>query len=979
LVGRTAELSRLEDAVASAAAGRGTVALVPGEAGIGKTRLVSELGDRVRLSGSTVLIGTCVAGVGSGLPYLPLVEALRPLRLTAVLDELTGDLNELVQLIPELGAAGSASTPSRRADRQLRIFRETVELLDRVGGNQATVLVLEDLHWADASTLGLVSYLAHAVREHRILVVATYRIDQPGEDLRRLEVELVRSGAATLVELGPLSDQELAQLLSAASVGRLDPAIVASICDRSEGNPFFAEELLAAEGAGEETVPRILRDVLLQRFDQLGGKTRAVVRLAASSSRAIPYRLLAAAAPCDGHDLMEALREAVELGVLVPDPAAGTFRFRHALLAEACYATVLPGEREEIHARLAQALVDDPASAARPIAGELAHHWAAAGRPVEALRASVSAAREAEAVAGRTETLRHLERVLELWRQVDDPGAIAGLDRDEVLRWAAEVAHFGGAPGRAAELMREALAEPSAEADVVQLGMMHERLGTYLLPIGERGAAMAAYVRALELVPADPPSAERATVLASYGRGLMLAGRWEESTAACEQALALGAVLDDERPTLRARAVLGVDLCLLGAGRVAVTCLLRARELAREYGSVQDELHTYVQLSDALLIQGRLAEAAAEALEGLDKSRQHGYQRSSGVILGANAAEALFALGEWSRAEEVLDRTLRDTGGFRPEGVHVVCAQVAIGRGRLGLAHEHLELGARASTEPQAKAAFAALQAEVALWEGGFDLALKVVDGALHDEEPGDLRYREPHLCALGLRVLVERVRRAAIRRDAAVVADTRRSAGVLLERARSSVARAAAVSPEASGWTAVAESEHTRVAGLPNPDRWQDAAAIWEQLHRPYPAAYCRWRLAEALLAAGAPRTDAVLPAREAHRTARRLGAPLLLHDVEQLARRARLDLAGSDESATPDDGDVLGLTAREREVLQLLARGYTNREIASELAMSVKTASVHVSHILRKLDVTRRLEAAEIAHGLMPPSAAPERLTDD
>ena len=288
-------------------------------------------------------------------------------------------------------------------------------------------------------------------------------------------------------------------------------------------------------------------------------------------------------------------------------------------------------------------------------------------------------------------------------------------------------------------------------------------------------------------------------------------------------------------------------------------------------------------------------------------------------------------------------RTLRDTGGFRPEAVHILCARLARGQGRFELAREHLELGARASDEPQSKAAYAALVAELALWEGRFDDALGVVDRVLQDKEPSDLLIREPHLCALGLRAVVERVRQAAVRRDDAVI-------GFPEQRTRAARARtplgagAAAVSPEADGWAAGAESEHTRVEGSSSPERWQAAAAIWEQLERPYLAAYCRWRLVEALLAAGAPRTDAIRQAREAHRTARHLAAAPLLHELEQLAQRARLDLAGADPSALPDDGDALGLTAREREVLLLLARGYTNREIASELTISVKTASVHV-----------------------------------
>jgi DNA-binding CsgD family transcriptional regulator/tetratricopeptide (TPR) repeat protein len=968
-VGRRAELTRLEDAVASASAGQGAIALVAGEAGIGKTRLVGELCDRAGQSGSTVLIGRCIDVVGSGLPFLPLVEAIRSLHDAPALQELTADLRELPRLVPELGDV-SALTPDAPGATQLRLFQETVELLDRVSDDRPVVLVLEDLHWADASTLGLLSYLAYAVRDRRILVVATYRTSPPGVDLPRLVVELVRAGTATLLELAPLGERELTQLLNETSGESLEPPLAASICARSEGNPFFAEELLAAARDGDESVPPVLRDVLLERFDLLGGEARAVLRVAAASSRDIPYQLLAAIVPYDGPDLVRVLREAVEGGLLVADARAGTFRFRHALLAETVYETVLPGEREEIHARLARALVDDPAAAASTISGELAHHWAAAGRNAEALRASVAAARAAEAVAGRAEALRHLERVLELWPHVDGAETLVDLDLGEVLQWAAEVAYFAGVGARAPELIRQALTLPGAGDNPVRLGLLHERLATYLFPIGERAAAMAASAHAVELVPPEPPTAERAMVLSAYGHALMLAWRFDESKATCEEAIEVAAAIDDQRPALRAKAVLGVALFQLGAWSDGLECLRNAREMARKYGLVRDELRTYVLLSDVFLMRGDLDAAVADALEGLAKAGRHGYQRSSGMVMGANAAEALLGLGEWSQADEVLQNTLRDTGGFRPEGVHIVCAQLALGRGQLELAREHLEIGAHAREEPQSKAAYAALEAELALCERRHDDVLMVIDGALLSEEPGDLHIREPRLCTLGLRALVECVRLAAVGRDAAAGDGARRRGHVLLERARRSASRAAAVSPEAGGWAVVAEAEHTRMEGSSSAERWRDAIAIWERLGRPYPAAYCRLRLAEALLAAGASRIDAAKPARAAHQVAARLAATPLLQELERLAQRARLDLAGLETGSLPDDGDALGLTVREREVLQLLARGYTNREIAGELTISVKTASVHVSHILRKLDVTNRIEAAEIAHRLTPGS---------
>ena len=309
-------------------------------------------------------------------------------------------------------------------------------------------------------------------------------------------------------------------------------------------------------------------------------------------------------------------------------------------------------------------------------------------------------------------------------------------------------------------------------------------------------------------------------VLAAYGHALMLAWRLDESRAACGEALAVAAAIGDERPALRARAVLGMSLYLLGFADDGTACLHDARQLARENGLVRDELRAQVLLSDVLLMQGRLAEAVKEALHGLALSRQHGYERSSGVVLGANAAEALLLLGDWSRAEEVLETTMLCTGGFRPEGVHIVCAQLELGRGQLRLAREHLELGARAGDEPQSRAAYAAISAELALWEGRFDDAIELVDRALALGERCDLQIREHRICALGLWAEAERVSDATVRRETATVERSQRHADELLKRARRSASRAANMASEASGWLAVAEAEHSRVAGMPSPDQ---------------------------------------------------------------------------------------------------------------------------------------------------------------
>ena len=436
----------------------------------------------------------------------------------------------------------------------------------------------------------------------------------------------------------------------------------------------------------------------------------------------------------------------------------------------------------------------------------------------------------------------------------------------------------------------------------------------------------------------------------------------------------VAAAIGDDRPALRALDVLGLDLHHLGRTAEGIECLQDSRRRARERGTARDELRTYVYLSDLLLTGGRLPEAARDALEGMAAARRLGYERSIGGVMAANAAEALLGLGDWARAEELLDAALRAAGGFRPEGLHILLAELALGAASSGPHGGTWNRVRRAALEPQSTAAYACLQAELALWEGRPEEAASALDRVLRSDAAGDVQIRGARLCALALRAETERAQLAALRRDTTGVDAARRRARRLLDRARRSAADAAAVTPDAAGWLAIAEAEHSRVEGRSSPERWRSAIAVWDELERPYPAGYCRWRYAEALLSAGSSRMEAAIPAREARKIASDLGARPLQGELDLLAQRARLDLADHSAQEPLDQDNALGLTPREREVLQLLARGCTNREIATELVISTKTASVHVSHILRKLDVPSRIDAARIAHRLAPPLAAPE-----
>jgi DNA-binding CsgD family transcriptional regulator/tetratricopeptide (TPR) repeat protein len=937
-IGRARELAEFERALEAVHAGSGQTVLLAGEAGIGKTRLASELAGRARAEGFEVLLGRSIDLVGTELPYQPFVEALRPLADLRQADE------------PPAGS-------------QLRVFEQTLALLTERAAAAPLLLVLEDLHWADTSTLDLVVFLAHNLDDRQVLLLGTYRADDltSAERTRRFADSLRRSGSATALELGPLAHDDLAALLEARADAPVPAAVTDTIAERSEGNPFFAEELLAvADRTGE--LPRGLRDVLLERVAQLDPRTRSLLRLAAAAGRDVAYPLLCAAAAIPERDVRESLRRAVDHRVLVADPATGSFRFRHALLAEAIYTTVLPGEREDLHARLAQELARR--AAASP--AELARHWAAAGRSSEALAASVEAARQAEAVFGLAEAHAHLERALALWPGVPDAAGLAGIDLAELCAWTGALAGLVGAAARAVELAQRAIELVGAQ-DPHRAALLHVGLGEYLLDIGSKDGLLAAFERAVELVPAEPPSPERAYALGSLAGGLMVDWRHAESLPIAEQALALARGIGAREAEIRALTVLGGDLAYLGRGEEGLADFRHALQLAEEIGDRIGLERAYANCTDALAMLGRPRESARLAQVGLEAMRRYGIESA---LLVSNRIEALLAIGDWDEAETLSAVALRRITSSFPHWLLILRAAVEIGRGELDAARAHLEAASATLREDRVLGLYDGYLAELALWERRWTDADAAIEEGLSQARHREAAQIRVQLCAKGLRAQAELAALARARRDADALHDRLDRARKLLTAARRAAAEATAITPNVEGWRALAEAEHARVHGEAGPERWADAAATWYRLERPPAAAYCRWRQAEALVSAGASRIEASAALREAHAVADRLRAKPLIAELERLAARARLDLAPPDTGSDRkhDVEEILGLTPREAEVLELIARGYTNREIATALVISVKTAGVHVSHILRKLDAPNRREAAAIAHRLSP-----------
>ena len=638
LIGRDDELEHLRSAWQLSCAGEANAVVVAGDAGIGKSRLIAEIAEEVAAADGLVLTGHCLGLGQAAPPYLPVLEILAQAR--------------------EAGATTAGADELREADPvsdQVRFFEAVHTVLVEATRHAPVLVVVEDLHWSDASTRDLLLFLLSRLSTARLLIVLSYRSDDldRSHPLRRWLASVARMRGVDRLDLGPLPPDDAVTFVRALLPGDDDADLVGDVADRSEGNAFFAEELASAVDGGRAEISDVLASVLLDRIERLSTPAQKVVRAAAivgqrdlwaSSLERLAASTAVGLAP---GEVEQALRECVQSHVLVVTPDGG-FAFRHALLREAVLADLLPGEASRLHAAYLPVLQEDQPPGWR---AAVAFHALRAGDVELALRSHLDAATDASSGAAHGDALGHLERALELWRVVPDREAVTGTDELGLTLRACDEATASGRLDRAMSYARAGVEMADDVGTVVQQAGARRRLAKLLYFADDWREAERLIAHAWSLLEDQPATAERAWVLSTMSFGEINSHRRTLVQRAIDEARAVGA------PGPEADALISSAFLQQHDGDVedAMETLLEARSKAREGHADDTELRALFNMAILRYDHGRIAEAVEILNEGTAAAARYGRTWSGyGGELAWLADLVDIARGEFSA---VVDRT----------------------------------------------------------------------------------------------------------------------------------------------------------------------------------------------------------------------------------------------------------------------------------------------------------------------------------
>jgi DNA-binding NarL/FixJ family response regulator len=937
LVGRADELARLSEAVERAREGHGSLLLLAGEAGVGKSRLAQEAA-----SGAEVVLYGAATN-GATVAYGPIVAALRA-RLRADPEALAdcGSLvSHLALLLPELGKAAAES-------ERATIFEAVRCALAHLSAEQPAVVVLDDLQWSDDTTLELLAALAAPLREMPVLVLGTYRSDGlPREHrLRWLRNELRRAGLLDELALEPLDQAAVEALLAELLPEAPSPTLVRTVHDRTLGSPFFVEELVTALQArgslrdgrlglelverDEVPVPDSIREAVLVGLGDVSAEGREAAEAAAVLGQQFDLALAAELTPADG------LAELIEIGLLEERGAAASFR--HALAREALYAEVPWARRRDLHRQLATSLEEAGGSSL-----EIATHWRGAGEEPRAREALVEAARQAEAVCAHRDTLRAAREGLELWPE-DEAEEL----RLETLARYGRSAELVGELGEAAKAWRELAAACERRGDKAEYAEAQRRLAAIFELGGERDKAFAARRLAAESFAAAGQPAEAALERLAMADNHRRGARYGEAIELAK--LASAEAKEAERVDIGAR-ILGLQGVVEAKGgdfEQGLESVRTGLALALEHDLTPVAAELYQRLS-LVLYDGADYRQAEEALDTALGLCRTGEDAGTEVACVTCLVYVLRERGEWSRAAE-LGRELIDSD-----------TAVWVAEGLVGAIHA---FEGKLSSARRLLTASRAVSSSVGHYNMYCDstTGLAIVAAAEGLEDEAATRAREllgrweesedHHYAVWGIRWATSWFARKGSRKDAQLCAS---ALGQMAAAGGHDDAVAALA--QAVGELALLEGDAEAAV-----ESFSRAVELHRNLAIPHERAQVELRAGVALAAAG-EREAALERLCDAYRCASKLGARPLASEAAKEVAALGESVAQRLGSRAAASADGVGLTRRELEVLRHVAVGRTNREIAQELFISQRTVDMHVRNLLGKLECRSRVEASHRA----------------
>ena len=954
LVGRHRELELLTGALASAGRGEGSLLIVSGEAGIGKSRLLRALREHADDLGCRVAVGACLEQLQT-LAYAPVAEVVRSLLAEGPTEALTETEERwLHRLLPELGPSSGADL-SVSMEERYGVARSVCTFLERQARagaplDRPLLVLLEDLHWADAATVELLPLLARTLNDVPALVVATYRIDEVADrpDVVHTIAELRRQRLCEEITLGALGrDQVRMMLEEILGPDRPVEGLLDRLIARTEGNPLFVEEILSTLSEGdrdatvdEVDVPPTIQEAILRRADRVPSRARDALRVAAVIGERFELAPVARVLGLSEAEGLEALRALVRQHLIVEEPS-GRLAFRHALTRDSVYEPLLGEERRRLHREVAQALQEIHADALDERAAEIATHFAAAEQAPEARRFAEMAAARASALGAPADARGHLRRAFEL---TDDPR-----ERAATLLAIGNLSRAVGDLRTAAEEMRRAAEQFEALGDRRLHAQALLDLSSPTLMEGDRAGALSILEWVLEMLEPEGESEELARAYRALAGHHMLGANLAEAIRWSRKAIDLAGRLGAQEVLLDARIDLGTSLAAGTDPAEGIGLLRSAFEDATARGLVRLAGRAAVNLSYVLLMDGRHDEAIGVAREGKDLSERGGDELSR-RLCQSNLAGALRLIGEWEEAERLLLDVLESAERvasvkfFAMANLELVRLRAEQGRWEdVRRVLEELEPYALQRPELQHLVPLRLSAAQLHASQGDVERAwaeLELLREAWK-ETTDDTVLIGPSLgfaCALAMET-----------------GDGARAAEWLAQleevEAASTSPETAAVTQEARGIVALADRPGEAV------DRLATAVDAWRELGRPFD-------LGRALRASGEARLSledeagAVAALEEAQRIFIKLDAAHELTRARAALRRAGEKVPrGPRPSTRAAPG---GLTARELDVARLIAEGRSNAEIARALVISPKTSATHVSNILTKLGFSSRTQVA-------------------